>query len=149
MFFEYLGILIVFGLILAAAYLATRFMAGKTEKLIKGKYIKVIETVMLGKDKKLHLVKIGGKYLLLASCDKCIELIEELEAVDFDNAIDTNAEQKVFSMPDFKSIIKNTLNLYKSRVTVMKSEKNVKFKDDKFKDNLDKLKEIRQKSEKT
>jgi len=50
---------VVFGSVLFLAYVTTKFIGTRTNKIVKGKYIKIIETVNLGFDSRLHLVKAG------------------------------------------------------------------------------------------
>jgi len=53
------------------AYVTTKFIGTRTNKIVKGKYIKIIETVNLGFDSRLHLVKAGEEFVLISTCGKC------------------------------------------------------------------------------
>lgn len=64
--------------ILGAAYLATKFIAKKGMAGMGNKNLKVVETLSLGLDKSLLLVKAGEQYLLLGSTQKGITLLSEL-----------------------------------------------------------------------
>lgn len=65
--------------ILGAAYFATKYLARKGLNPAKNKNLKVIETVPLGIDKSLLLVKVGEQYLLLGSTQKNISLLSAIE----------------------------------------------------------------------
>lgn len=64
--------------ILCAAYFATKYIARKGLNRTNNKNLKIIETVPLGIDKSLLLVKVGEQYLLLGSTQKCITLLTEV-----------------------------------------------------------------------
>lgn len=70
---------IVFGCILFLAYVTTRFIGNKGSRNMKGRYINIIETVSLGIDSKLHVIKIGEEYVLISSSGKNIQLIKSVQ----------------------------------------------------------------------
>lgn len=74
----------VFILILFGAYSTTKFIAGKTAKTLSGRNIKIIETLNLGIDKRLLLVKVGKEYFLIASAGKNIEFLSSVDMGDED-----------------------------------------------------------------
>ena len=65
--------------ILGASYYVTKFIARKGFRASGNKNLKIIETISLGIDKSLLLVKVGEQYLLLGSTQKNISLLTELE----------------------------------------------------------------------
>lgn len=65
--------------ILGAAYYVTRYIARKGFIVSGNKNIKIIETVSLGIDKSLLLVKVGEQYLLLGSTQRSISLLTAIE----------------------------------------------------------------------
>lgn len=65
--------------ILGAAYFVTRFLASKGFKQVNNKNLKIVETINLGIDKSLLLVKVGEQYLLLGSMQKRITMLAEIE----------------------------------------------------------------------
>ncbi|MHB1392444.1 MAG: flagellar biosynthetic protein FliO [Clostridia bacterium] len=74
--------------ILGAAYYATKYLARKGLNPAKNKNLKILETVPLGIDKSLLLVKVGEQYLLLGSTQKEITMLTEVEQgkLTFNNA---------------------------------------------------------------
>ncbi len=145
--YEVILFLLGFGSILFLSYVTTRYLAGKSVKAMKGKYLNIIETISLGADKRIHLVKTGDKYILVASTAKSIEFLTTLTIDDEEAAAEsvTQGGQNVF---DFKALFEKYMNSYKTR-------KSIAFKPepdpvsgppeaDKFRFNLEKLKNITQ-----
>ncbi|NTV91580.1 MAG: flagellar biosynthetic protein FliO, partial [Clostridiales bacterium] len=77
--FEVILFIVLFGAILFLAYVATKFVAGKSGKAMKGKHINVIETVSLGPDKRLHLIKAGNQYMLISSTSKQVQFLDRVD----------------------------------------------------------------------
>lgn len=71
--------LFMLAVVLAAAYYVTRYLSGKGLKKGKNKNLKVVETLPLGFDKSLLLVKAGEQYLLLGSTQKNISFISVID----------------------------------------------------------------------
>lgn len=65
--------------ILGAAYYVTRFIAKRGLGVSGNKNIKVVESINLGIDKSLLLVKVGEQYMLLGSTQKSISLLAEID----------------------------------------------------------------------
>lgn len=66
-------------IILGAAYFATRFIAGKGFSASSNKNLKVVESISLGIDKTLLLVRVGEQYLLLGSTQKNISFLSAID----------------------------------------------------------------------
>lgn len=128
-FFRTVYYLFMFALILAATYFVTKFLARKGMGQSKAKYMKLMESMPLGVDKSLHLVKVGTQYFLLGSASKSMFKISELEqdklfeeqlnnAVninDFEyDSYDDSVEGKDFST--YLNSVKNNLHKLKSMV---------------------------------
>lgn len=79
-FFKTVYYLIMFALILAAAYYVTKFLARKGIVQGKTKTMKVIESMPLGIDKSLHIVKVGAQFFLIGSASKNMFMISALDA---------------------------------------------------------------------
>lgn len=76
---QFISLLILFAIILAAAYYVTKLVGTKTLKNYKGKNIKVLEGIMLSKDNYLYLVNVGDKYLLLGCSSNHISCLKEMD----------------------------------------------------------------------
>lgn len=146
--FEVMLFLLGFGAILFLTYVTTRYLAGKSNKAMKGKHLNIVETISLGADKRIHLVKAGEKHILVASTSKSIEYLTELKIYE-EGASDDSAPQGAQNVFDFKSLFEKYMSMYKNK-------KNISFRPDadlpanhgegeKFRFNLQKLKNITQK----
>lgn len=106
--------LIGFCSLLFLTYVTTRYIGGKQNKAMRGKNISIIETVTLGMDKRIHLIKAGNQYVLVASTSKSIEF---LTTVNLDNPV---PEQEAISQEngnlfDFKALFEKYVNVYKTK----------------------------------
>jgi flagellar protein FliO/FliZ len=113
-FLYVLGIALIFSSILFLSYMTTRYLASKVERITKGKYLGIIETVALGKDKYLHLIKVGDGFMLLSSSGKGIELICQVEIDNYVENSFNERNQFIFNnvLKDNISRIKNILKGY-------------------------------------
>lgn len=143
--------LIGFCALLFLTYVTTRYIGGKQSRAMKGKNINILETVSLGMDKRIHLIKAGKQYVLVASTSKTIEF---LTVVDLE---DPAPEQEMIpkeegSLFDFKSIFEKYANTYRTKKVngSMNNEgetpQNIPEGSD-FRFNLNRLKTIVQKNE--
>lgn len=86
--------------ILGAAYCVTKYLARKGLGQANNKNLKIVETVHLGVDKSLLLVKVGEQYLLLGSTQRNINF---LTAVD-QGKLTVNSTGEVYNNMDGESI---------------------------------------------
>jgi len=104
--------LIGVSIVIALAYFFTVWLAKKYAGLGSGKQMRVIESLALGTDRSLILVRVGEKVLLLGASGKNLEVLSEFEAREFPDAPE-NPETK----RDFSKIL---LEAMKSRPLVEK-----------------------------
>jgi len=138
--------IIVFSCILFLAYVTTRFVAGRSIKAMKGKYMNVVETISLGMDKRLHLVKVGEQYILISTSGKSVEFIKEVRLKDFE---ETAAEPAPSGSFDFKSFFEKYVQLYRDKKITKKAGSNPDGSTEgehtgRIKNNLNRLREINQ-----
>lgn len=108
-FFELIGMLIIFFLILGSAYWATRWFASNNAIQDRNGNIKVIETYRINSNKFIQIVKIGNKYIAIATCKEQIVFLTELEEETLEIK-----EQDIKQFPDFKEILTKVTNRAKS-----------------------------------
>lgn len=158
-------LLIGFCALLFLTYVTTRYVGGKHNKAMKGRNISVLETVPLGMDKRLHLVKAGNTHVLIASTSKTVEF---LTVVTLENPVpeqgaDPGSMGEQQAKPatsswedgspfDFRSLFDKYIGVYKT-----KKDHTDKIHDDgqmtdmpgnrDFRINLDRLKKMIQKNE--
>jgi len=143
--FQAILFLLGFGSILFLAYVTTRYLAGKTNRALKGKYIQIIETVNLGLDKRIHLVKAGSQYVLLAATSKRIEFLTTVDiGEEAEKITEDSSPKNVF---DFKAMFDKYINAYKSKKNSASLQENedkstYTSKESDFRANLGRLKTI-------
>ncbi|HHW47826.1 MAG TPA: flagellar biosynthetic protein FliO [Clostridiaceae bacterium] len=140
---EGLFYLLGFGSILFLAYVTSKFVAKKANKIFKGKYISIIEIVNLGPDKRLYLVKAGKQFILIATSGKNVSFLTNVEIENFEES-EVSQEQNLFN---FKGYFEKYLHTYvgiKQNDKEDLSEETLKEKKSKnvFRKNLEKLKTI-------
>ena len=75
---------VVFGAILFLAYVFTKFIGSRATKAMHGKYISVIDSIAIGIDKQVYLLKVGEQLVLIASSGKNIEFLTNINAEGLD-----------------------------------------------------------------
>lgn len=81
-FLNTIAILFVFSAILFLAYVVSKYVGSKASKMMQGQNIRVVETISMGMDKQLHLVKVGDQFILLATSGKNITMLTEVKPDD-------------------------------------------------------------------
>ena len=144
LFWGLIYFLILFGSILFLAYVSTKFLGAKASGKMRGKYFRIIDSVVLGFDKQIFLVKVGEQLLLTACSNKVINSITLLEK---DVLRLTEEEMKALEQPPenqdgFKNYLDMFKNLSKKESTVKNDETNTNNESNNFRQNLNKLKGI-------
>jgi flagellar protein FliO/FliZ len=140
-----LFILLAFGSILFLAFITTKYIAGKSSHAMKGRYINVVETVSLGMDKRLHLVKIDKQFILIASCNKKIEFLTALTLEEIDDGEGSNNQTFEFKQMFDKYI--QSFKTKKDRTAAHDENKGLDYyENNSFKNNLKRLKAITRKA---
>jgi flagellar biosynthetic protein FliO len=73
------GSLVVMAAVIALAYYASRWYAGRMGKAVSGKHIKLVDRVSLGAGSSAVVLQAGERYYRVGVSDKNIQLICELE----------------------------------------------------------------------
>ncbi len=137
--------LVGFCSLLFLAYVTTKYIARRQSNAMKSKNINIVETVMLSTDKRLHLVKAGRDYLLIASTSKSVEFLSK---VDLEEAIEQEAIPVNKENPfEFKTLFEKYTDMYRSNKAKNKTNKENSIPQDTdekkdFKSNLGRLKNI-------
>lgn len=84
---SFVFIVFMFGVVLFLAYVTARFVGGRTRQFMKGKHLKVLETVSLGLDKQIHLVQAGNQFIILASSGKSIQMLTQISLEEMGEVI--------------------------------------------------------------
>jgi len=127
--------LVGFGSLLFLTYITTRFLGTKMNKAGKGKHLSVVDTVTIGLNKQLHLVKAGKQFILMASSGKSLEFITEIKLYDLD--VETDAP--INDTSDFKTMFDKYFSNIKNK-DIHNEDTTVSVESTRFKGNLQKLK---------
>lgn len=142
--FQFFGFLIVFASILFLIVVTTRMIGNKARKSMKGKHINILESISIGFDKQIHLLKVTEKYFLIATFGKNIKFLSEID-VSSDYELPEQIESTGMKF-DFKSLFEK----YIKNNNVKDEEKNDKevnaktgtYGSDVFRKNLNKIRKI-------
>lgn len=104
---EIVAMLVVFSIILFAAYLVSKYFGKFSLGLRENSNIKIIETFRLSQDKYLQIIEVSDKYLLLGITKNNINLIKELEKEEISKANVIKKEQGSFGEFFVKTLTKN------------------------------------------
>lgn len=128
--------LVGFGSVLFLTYITTRFLGTKMNKASKGKHLSIVDTVTLGLNKQLHLVKAGNQFVLMASSGKSLEFIMEIKLDD----LEVETETPINNAFDFKTIFDKYFQNFKNKKTDNEEDSPVSMESTRFKGNLQRLK---------
>lgn len=98
-----LGLLIVFGAVLFVAWLTTKFLGKKLAGSSKNKTMKVVESLQIGLDRCLYLIKVANRYFLFNASKKSLDLVSEIY-IDEESLAAAEASGKNANVFDFKRI---------------------------------------------
>jgi len=93
--FFYIVVMIV---VIVAAYIATRFLSGKGRG-IKSHHIRILDRIMLGRDKHIVLIEVGDKKLLIGITNQVINVLGDIDGETLKKSEDKTmgAQQKGFA----------------------------------------------------
>lgn len=132
---------IVFGAILFLAYATAKVLGNKSGRAMRGRYIKTIESISLGVDGKLHLVKVGEEFVLLSASGKSIQFLTKVDIEGF-------AEEETYECEPFpfKEMLNKCISSFKRKDingdTLETNAYMSSIGNDGMRKNLDKLKKI-------
>jgi len=97
--FGFVTILFILACVCFLAYVMTKFVGKKSMNIMKSKYMKVIDSLSMGFDRTIYLVKVGQQYVLMYSSTKGFEFICNIDSnmVNENMATETNSNENSFS----------------------------------------------------
>ncbi|HHV60385.1 MAG TPA: flagellar biosynthetic protein FliO [Clostridiaceae bacterium] len=138
--------ILVLGVIIFLAYMYTKYIGKKAGRLFQGKYINIVETISLGGDKRIHLVKVGEEFFLISSTAKDVNFLTGLKLNEL-AAAEGEEEVKKENTFSFNAILNRYINLSKENISQAKKPDESTQKKNIFKDNLRKLQSLTNKNE--
>jgi len=114
------------------AFIMTKFIGNKSKSAMKSKYMRVVDTMAMGFDKTLYLVKVGEQYIIMCSSQKGFDYICSLNN-DF-SIRETNVESEEA----------NTTKGFSKYFDFFKpvSEEKTKQEDNDIENNIERLKKL-------
>jgi flagellar protein FliO/FliZ len=147
-FIDVLGFILIFGSVLFLVYVTTKFVGGFTARTMKSNNMEVIETLKLGVDKQLFIVRAGEIYILMASSGKSLEYICELnldeEALNSQNEKQTGTNEFTSVLEKYLSNLKPQEGMFKGKY-YKRDDKNKKESNTDFANNIRKLQNLNNK----
>lgn len=92
-FLNFIYFIIVFGIVIALAFYTTKFVAKKASPRGRTRNMKMLETMPLGPDKSLLLVKVGARNFLFTNMQKNISCVAEISNDDLISEIPLEFEE--------------------------------------------------------
>jgi flagellar protein FliO/FliZ len=78
-YFQFVTVIILFFLILWAAYMTTRFLGNFQMNKSKGNNLKIIEVMPVGPQKTLQLIRIGSEYMVIGVSKDHITFVQSVD----------------------------------------------------------------------
>ncbi len=115
-----LFIILIMVAVMVGAYFTTKFLSGKTSRMLKSKHIQIIDRIVLAKDKALFLTKVGGRCFFIGVTNQTINTISEIKPEEIsiipDEGSNTSPKNILRRFSDFLASAKNAPeNLRKAR----------------------------------
>ena len=85
-----LFLLLVMIAVLFGAYYTTKFISSKSTRMTKNKYIRVIDRMIVSKDKQIVLLEVGDKFFLVGFTNQAINVIGTFD----DDSIQIDSDKK-------------------------------------------------------
>ena len=118
------------------AFIMTKFIGNKSKSAMRSKYMRVVDTMAIGFDKTLYLVKVGEQYILMHSSAKGFEYICSLN----NNLLNVDSEDYQMSQESSKGFAKY-LDFFKPSADIKESKEDKKV-DSKDKQNTNQHKQV-------
>ncbi len=81
-FVQFMTVLIIFVVVLVVTYLVTRWIAGYQKGHRAGNNIEVVEVARLADKKYVHIIRVGQKYLAVATGKDTVTMLAEIPEED-------------------------------------------------------------------
>ena len=79
-------LIVIFALVLAITYFATRWVGGIQKEKMIGSNVKVLETMRISNSKYIQILKIGNKCFAIAVCKDTVTYLNEEELIYRENS---------------------------------------------------------------
>lgn len=144
-FFYGLFYLILFAAILFLAYVSTKLLGAKAVRGMRGRHLKVVDSIVLGFDRQIYLIKAGEQFLLVSSSNKSIKFMTLLDSSQVRLTEEDLKELEQEQTISVNTVFKNYFEMFRNLSP--KKEASISLKENnpneaRFNQNLNKLKGI-------
>ncbi len=105
--FKYFTVLLAFVVVMAILLLTTKYLTYKSKKMMKGNHMQIVESLSLGINTRLHLVKVDKEFLILSATNKSVEFLARVTISDFE---EEEIKNPISEVMDFKEILKKYIS---------------------------------------
>ncbi len=106
-FLKYFSVIFAIVFVFALLFLTTKLLNYKSKKMLKGNHMQIIESLSLGVNNRIHLIKVDDEFFLISASNKNVEFLARVNMSDFEEEEIKNPVSEVI---DFKAILKKSLN---------------------------------------
>ncbi len=114
--------LMVFAAITFLAFVAAKYAGIRAGRAMRGKYMQIVDSISLGMDKRLLLVKAADQFFLIASSGKSLNFLAEVKIEEFVGETENDTAAPAF---DFRAFFEKYLKNIKLPGNTAVSEKAV------------------------
>lgn len=94
---QFLTVLVIFILVLAATYWTTRYIAGYQKGKMKCTNMEMIDSFRISQNKYIQILRIGNQYLAVAVCKDTVTVLTTLEEDEIINPVDVTNQSMKFN----------------------------------------------------
>jgi|GEM_PF-2344095 len=105
--FKYFTVLLAFVVVMAILLLTTKYLTYKSKKMMKGNHMQIVESLSLGVNSRLHLVKVDREFLILSATNKSVEFLARVNISDYE---EEEIKNPISEVMDFKVILKKYIS---------------------------------------
>lgn len=102
---ELIFLLFVFIIVIGLAYFITKKIASMGAHRMQGKNMEIIESLQIGVNQRIHLVKVGEKIIMIGVSKEHISFLSEAPI----ESIDLSAYKTPEDMPSFEDYLKKLI----------------------------------------
>jgi len=103
---EYFFAILAFIVVMLALLITTKYLAYKSKKMLKGNYMHIVETLSLGLNNRLHLIKVDNEFFIISATNKNVEFLARVNISEYEEEEIKNPISEVI---DFKAVLKKHL----------------------------------------
>jgi len=104
---KYFSVIFAFIVVLILLLFTTKYLAYKSKKMLKGNYMQIVESLSLGVNNRLHLIKVDKEFIIISATNKNVEFLARVNINDYEEEELINPLSEVI---DFKSLLKKSIN---------------------------------------